>query len=122
MWRLFFIAATLFNIAAGLPLLAAPDAMLQSLNMPVPDDLLYHRFTGLLILAFGGFYAALAYDQQRFGPLLWLGAIGKTGVILLMGEAYVSGRVPFQAFAVSLGDLLFVIGFLAFLTLPRKTS
>ena len=122
MWRIFFIAATLFNIAAGLPLLAAPDAMAQSLNMPVPDDLLYHRFTGLLILAFGGFYAAMAYDQQRFGPLLWLGAAGKAGVILLMGEAYVSGRVPFAAFAVSLGDVLFVVGFLAFLVLPRKPA
>ena len=122
MWRLFFIAASLFNITAGLPLLTAPDAMLLSLNMPVPDDLLYHRFTGLLILAFGGFYAAMAYDQQRFGPLLWLGAAGKAGVILLMGEAYVSGRVPFAAFAVSLGDLLFVIGFLAFLLLPRKAA
>ncbi len=122
MWRIFFIVATLFNIAAGLPLLAAPDAMAQSLNMPVPDDLLYHRFTGLLILAFGGFYAAVAYDQQRFGPLLWLGAIGKAGVILLMGEAYVSGRVPFAAFAVSLGDVLFVVGFLAFLVLPRKPA
>ena len=122
MWRIFFIVATLFNIAAGLPLLAAPDAMAQSLNMPVPDDLLYHRFTGLLILAFGGFYAAMAYDQERFGPLLWLGAAGKAGVILLMGEAYVSGRVPFAAFAVSLGDVLFVIGFLAFLVLPRKPA
>jgi len=122
MWRIFFIAATLFNIAAGLPLLAAPDAMAQSLNMPVPDDLLYHRFTGLLILAFGGFYAAMAYDQERFGPLLWLGAAGKAGVILLMGEAYVSGRVPFAAFAVSLGDVLFVVGFLAFLVLPRKPA
>ena len=122
MWRIFFIVATLFNIAAGLPLLAAPDAMAQSLNMPVPDDLLYHRFTGLLILAFGGFYAAMAYDQQRFGPLLWLGAAGKAGVILLMGEAYVSGRVPFAAFAVSLGDVLFVVGFLAFLVLPRKPA
>jgi hypothetical protein len=90
--------------------------------MPVPDDLLYHRFTGLLILAFGGFYAAVAYDQQRFGPLVWLGAIGKAGVILLMGDAYVSGRVPFAAFAVSLGDLLFVVGFLAFLVLPRKAA
>ena len=122
MWHIFFIAATLFNIAAGLPLLAAPDAMAQSLNMPVPDDLLYHRFTGLLILAFGGFYAAMAYDQERFGPLLWLGAAGKAGVILLMGEAYVSGRVPFAAFAVSLGDVLFVVGFLAFLVLPRKPA
>ena len=122
MWRIFFIVATLFNIAAGLPLLAAPDAMAQSLNMPVPDDLLYHRFTGLLILAFGGFYAAMAYDQERFGPLLWLGAAGKAGVILLMGEAYVSGRVPFAAFAVSLGDVLFVVGFLAFLVLPRKPA
>lgn len=122
MWRFFFIAATLFNIAAGLPLLAAPDAMLLSLNMPVPDDLLYHRFTGLLILAFGGLYAAVSYDQTRYGPLVWLGAIGKAGVILLMGDAYLSGRVPFQAFAVSLGDLLFVLGFLAFLLLPRKNS
>jgi hypothetical protein len=30
--------------------------------------------------------------------------------------------VPFPAFAVSLGDLLFVVGFLVFLLVPRKAA
>lgn len=122
MWRAFFVVAALYNVVAGLPLLVAPDAMLQALNAPVPDDLLYHRFTGLLVLVFGGFYAAVAHDQDRFGPLVWLGVVGKAGVILLMAEAFMAGRVPFDGFAIALGDLLFVFGFLTFLLRTKKTA
>ena len=118
-WRLFFIAAALYNLAAGLPLLVAPDVMLAQLGGAVPDDLLYHRVAGLLILCFGALYAMVARDPARFGPMVWLGVVGKTGVILLVAEAYLAGRVPFSGFAVALGDLVFVMGFVGFLVRGR---
>lgn len=115
MWRTFFVAAAVFNFAAGLPLLLAPDVMLSTLGMAVPDDLLFHRMTGLLVVCFGVVYYFVSQDLARYRPLVWLGVVGKGGVVLLFGQAFAAGLVPAQAFAVAVGDLLFVVGFLVFL-------
>lgn len=114
-WRLFFWVALVFNLLAGSPLLFAPDLMLRSFGTDVPPDLLFHRFTGLLVVCFGALYALVALDPVRFRPLVWVGIVGKAGVVALFTEAYVSGRVPFSQYAISLGDVAFVVGFVAFL-------
>lgn len=114
-WRLFFWIATVFNLLAGLPLLLAPNIMLTALGSDAPADFLFHRFTGLLVVCFGGLYALVAQDAVRFRPLVWLGIAGKAGVVALFTEAYLSGRVPFSLYAISLGDVAFVVGFVAFL-------
>lgn len=114
-WRLFFWVALVFNLLAGLPLLLAPNLMLSSLGTGIPVDLLFHRFTGLLVVCFGGLYALVAQDAVRFRPLVWLGIFGKAGVVALFTEAFLNGRVPFSLYAISLGDVAFVVGFVAFL-------
>jgi hypothetical protein len=118
-WRLFFWVAMAFNFVAGLPLLIAPAEMQASLGVAAPDDLLFHRFTGLLVVCFGVVYAFVAQDLMRYRPLVWLGVVGKAGVVALFTEAWLAGRVPFQAYAISLGDLAFVVGFLVFLLTSR---
>lgn len=120
-WRVFFIVAALFNFAAGLPLLLVPELMLANLNIPVPVDLLFHRMTGLLVVVFGLLYAFVAVDQVRYRALVWLGVVGKTGVVVLFAQAFLAGSIPLPAFAVSLGDLAFTLGFLVFL-LRAKTA
>jgi hypothetical protein len=121
-WRLFFWVATVFNLLAGLPLLLAPDVMMMSLDVDVPADLLFHRFTGLLVVCFGALYALVAQDAVRFRPLVWLGIVGKVGVVALFTEAYVNGLVPFSLYAISLGDVAFVAGFIAFLMTTRRRT
>ena len=121
-WRLFFWVATVFNLLAGLPLLLAPDVMMTSLDVDVPADLLFHRFTGLLVVCFGALYALVAQDAVRFRPLVWLGIVGKAGVVALFTEAYVNGLVPFSLYAISLGDVAFVAGFIAFLMMTRRRT
>jgi hypothetical protein len=121
-WRLFFWVAMAFNFAAGLPLLIAPAEMQASLGVAAPDDLLFHRFTGLLVVCFGVVYAFIAQDLMRYRPLVWLGVIGKSGVVALFTEAWMAGRVPFQSYAISLGDAAFVVGFLVFLLSTGKKA
>jgi hypothetical protein len=121
-WRLFFWAAAIFNFLAGFPLLIAPGEMQASLGVAVPDDLMFHRMTGLLVVCFGVVYAFVAQDLMRYRPLVWLGVVGKAGVVVLFTEAWMSGRVPFQAYAISLGDALFVVGFLIFLAATAKKA
>lgn len=115
MWRTFFIAAAVFNFAAGLPLLLAPEVMLSTLGVAVPGDLLFHRMTGLLVVCLGVVYYFVSQDLARYRPLVWLGVAGKGGVVLLFTQAFAAGLLPAQAFAVAVGDLLFVVGFLVFL-------
>jgi energy-converting hydrogenase Eha subunit G len=121
-WRIFFRVAAAFNFAAGLPLLMAPAAILVSVGQPVPEDLLFHRFTGLLVACFGLAYAMASRDLERNRAIVWTGVIGKSGVVLLFAQAWFQGAVPFAAFAVSLGDLGFVIGFLLFLLRRKRVA
>jgi uncharacterized protein YjeT (DUF2065 family) len=114
-WRLFFWVAAAFNVVVGLSLLLAPEALLSAFGQAVPSELLYHRFTGLLVLCFGAVYAFVASDLMRYRPLVWLGVAGKLGVVALFTEAYLAQRVPFSAYAVSLGDLAFAALFVVFL-------
>lgn len=114
MWRTFFVVAAVFNFAAGLPLLLAPDVMLSTLGVAVPDDLLFHRLTGLLVVCFGVAYYLISQDLARYQPLVWLGIAGKAGVFVLFGQAFAAGLVPMPPFALAIGDLLFAVGFLVF--------
>lgn len=113
-WQIFFVVAAVFNFAAGLPLLFAPEVMLSTLGVAAPADLLFHRMTGLLIACFGVIYWFISQDLARYRPLVWLGVGGKAGVVVLFGQAFVAGLVPIPAFAVALGDLMFGVGFLVF--------
>ena len=121
-WRAFFAVAAAFNFAAGLPLLFVPAEMVGTLGIAVADDLMFHRLTGLLVACFGGVYALIASDPTHYRPMVWLGVIGKAGVVLLFTEAWLAGRIPFAAYAISLGDLAFAVGFLAFLLTAGKKA
>lgn len=121
-WRTFFIAAAIFNFMAGLPLLLAPDTMAVTLDMPPPADLLFPRLAGILITCFGGVYWFIANDLERYRPLVWLGVAGKGAVVALFALALMQGTAPFKAFALSLVDLAFGIGFLIFVLSPAKKA
>lgn len=111
MWSRFFVA--------GGPLVLAPDRMFVTLGMVAPDDWVFPRLAGLLVVCFGGVYLFVAHDPPRYRPLVWLGVAGKGGVVVLFTLAWLGGHVPFAAFALSFGDLAFGLGFLAFLLRNR---
>ena len=121
-WRVFFMVAAAFNFVVGAPLLIAPGAMAAILGLPVPDDVLFHRFTGLLVICFGIAYSFVAQDPQRNRAIVWTGIVGKAGVVALYAQAWLQGAVPFQAFAVSFGDIAFIGGFVAFLITHREAK
>ena len=120
-WRVFFALAAGFNFVVALSFLLAPETILAALNVPVLGDLLFHRLTGFLVLCFGIGYAFAAHDPQRNRAIVWIGLIGKAGVVALFTQAWLSGTLPFTAFAVSFGDIIFAIGFAAFLITNRET-
>ncbi len=121
-WRLFFTVAAIFNFAAGLPLLIAPEAMASTLGIAIPADPLFHRMTGLLVVCFGVMYGFVARDLERYLPLVWLGVAGKGGVVALLTQAWVAGILPLPAYAVALGDLAFTAGFVLFLVSGKRAA
>ena len=115
-WHVLFAVAAAFNFLMGVPLLLVPTWMASAVGMMVPDDLLFHRIAGALIACFGGLYAFIANDPIRYRPLAALGAIGKATAVVVFTQAWLAGKVPSPAYALALGDLAFVVGFLTFLT------
>ena len=118
-WRRVFLVAALFNFAAGLPALLAPAWALNTFGMaPLPDHL-FVRATGLLVATYGIGYWLVSRRLTR-RDLVWLGVVGKLGVVALFTWAWRQGSLPTPAFAVGMGDLLFALLFLVFLaTSPR---
>jgi hypothetical protein len=119
-WRRVFLVAALFNFAAGVPALLAPAQALAAFGLPPLPDHLFVRATGLLVASYGVGYWLVS---RRLGlrEIVWLGVVGKLGVVVLFTWAWGQGSLPTRAFAVGMGDLLFAAVFLVFLaTNPRE--
>lgn len=92
--------AAAFNFGIGLPGLLRAGASLEG------------RVIALLVAAFGVLYAIAASDPPRYIPMLWVGVVGKIGVVALMGPAVARGQAPKFTGALLVGDALFVVLFL----------
>jgi hypothetical protein len=117
------LAGAAYDLAFAFPILLAPARLSGVIGLPMPDQEIYLRFTGVFLLGAAGFYllpvlhpgrylgnvvvaaalraagglflieAVIAYDQPR--PLLVLGALDLT----FAGVHYLS-LVPFSGFKV----------------------
>jgi len=121
-WKFIFAVAALFNFAVGLPMLAAPEAMLAGLGQTVPDDLLMTRLAALLIVVLGIGYGMVARDPVANRPILWLGVLGKAPIPLLVWLGGGAAALSSSSFILSLGDLAFAALFLLFLLTHRRPS
>ena len=118
-WKLVFALAALFNLAVGLPLLLAPEALLPILGQAVPDDLLMVRLAALLITVLGIGYGMAARDPLANRPILWLGVLGKAPIPLLVWLSGGAAVLSSSTFMLSLGDLVFAALFLLYLMTHR---
>jgi hypothetical protein len=57
------------------PLLLIPAFTLQLLKIPVPDDLIFVRTAGLLLLWITIFYIPVSFDLKKYRTYAWLSAI-----------------------------------------------
>lgn len=105
-WHVMLAAAALYNLLIG--------GVALALGAGVDG-----RITGLLVGCFGLVYALAAREPVRFAPMLWVGVIGKLGVIALMLPLVRAGAAALGTGLVLLGDGLFTVGFIAFLLLHR---
>jgi hypothetical protein len=109
-WRAMLALAALYNLAIGVVALHAPGASVDA------------RIIALLVGCFGLIYALAASDPLRFAPTLWVGVIGKLGVIALVLPQVRAGLAAPGTGLVLAGDALFTFGFVAFLLTRQKAS
>ena len=102
-WVWMLGAAAAYNLLVALPQLLASAT-------PSSD-----RIVSLLVSCFGLIYALVSWQPHRFAPMLWAGIIGKLGILVILGPDVLQGQAAPGAVPVLAGDLLFTLGFLAFL-------
>jgi hypothetical protein len=119
-WRILFVVAALFNFAAGLPPLLVPADAVANFGLPPSNNYLFVQLTGALVTVFGLGYLMVARDLSQRG-IVWMGAIGKALVVVLAVLYKMNGKMPDLAFALSVGDLIFVLAFLVFLLTKRRS-
>ncbi len=73
------------------------------------------RIAALLIGCFGLVYAMIARQPERLAQVLWVGVIGKLGVMGLVLPEVLAGRAAAGTGWVLAGDALFTLGFVVFL-------
>ena len=102
-WRAFFWLAAAYNLVIGLgAFLDASWASAEAIN-------------GVLIFCFGIIYALVARDSGRFAPTLIAGIVGKAMVVAMLGPPNWFGPGEAAIGVIVAGDLVFALGFVAFL-------
>lgn len=121
--RKLFTAAAIFNFAAGLSFLLAAQQVAQLIGMkPVPSDPLWLHFGAVLVLAFGWGYWRVAGDPVRNRPIIEMGILGKSLVVIAGYTDWLLGNVNWPFAALITGDLIFAALFWSYLRRTQVVS
>jgi len=114
--RLLFSIAAAFNFFAAMPFLVAPQQFARFIGMqPVPADLLFPHMVAALVLAFGWGYWRISRDPVANRPLIHLGIVGKSLLVLVVGFDWLSGNTNWPFALIVSGDAVFVALFADYL-------
>ena len=95
-----------YDLLFALSILAVPGPSSAVLRIPLPEDPVYFRLVGVLLLMMAGFYAAAARDPRAYAPVAAVAAGGRFLGFLAMALAWISGA-PAAFLLLAYGDLAF---------------
>ncbi len=114
--RLLFSIAAAFNLIAAMPFLVAPQQFARLIGMhPVPADVLFPHMVAALVLAFGWGYWRVARDPVAGRPIIHMGVVGKSLLVLVVGFDWLTGNTNWPFALIVGGDAVFVALFLDYL-------
>lgn len=114
--RILFSCAAVFNLLAGLPILLAMPWMAQLIGMqPVPNDPLLAHLSGVLVLAFGWGYWRISRDPLANRPIIHMGIVGKSLVVIVVFYDYAAGNTNFAFPLLVCADAVFAALFADYL-------
>lgn len=116
--RRLFTCAAIFNLSVvfGLLFLLPWLQPLLSLEVASGSNLALRDLGLALIATFGLAYLCVAHNPQRFRPYISLGILGKVLVVVTIYSHWLVGHIGWQLPALALGDVLFTLLFVDFLT------
>ena len=114
--RLLFSISAAFNFLAAMPFLVAPQQFARLIGMqPVPTDLVFPHLVAVLVLAFGWGYWRISRDPVANRPLIHLGIVGKSLVVLSVWLDWLAGNTNWPLALIVGGDAVFVVLFVDYL-------
>ena len=114
--RILFSIAAAFNFFAAMPFLVAPQQFARLIGMqPVPTDLAFPHLVAVLVLAFGWGYWRISRDPVANRPLIHLGIVGKSLVVLSVWLDWLAGNTNWPLALIVGGDAVFVVLFVDYL-------
>jgi hypothetical protein len=114
-WRVFFAIAAFFNMAVATAMLVAPVQMAHHLSIGGAGAPYVAAILGVLIGGFGIGYAIVSSSPSRNRAIVWIGLTGKIGVAAMALAMFAAAIIPFNYFALGMGDLVFAVMFGLFL-------
>jgi hypothetical protein len=120
---LFFIAA-LWNLVLGFIFLVFFSQLMNLFGMPTsPQELTaFHQMAILLAMVYGIGYYMVSRELYSHNGIVILGIIGKLAVFFLFLYHVLFSGLHFLIFLVGVGDLIFSLLFLKFLTFSRRIT
>jgi hypothetical protein len=122
-YRTFFLVAAVYDGILGVLFFVFYAAIYRLFSIPLPENLTYLQMISAFVFVQGVGYWYVSRDLVRNVALVKVGAIYKAVYILVSLAALVNGQLPHTIFAwFAAFDVLFLFGFLRFLTLARPTA
>ena len=110
--RRLFIPAALFNLFAGLPMLASTRPVAELLGLEVtPTSTLFMQVTMGVVVVFAWAYWMIARDPVRYRPYIVLGLLLKIMVVAVIFAHWLAGNIAWPLPALASGDILFALLF-----------
>ena len=112
-----------YDLTAGVVLLAATDRMASWFGVPVPDPVIFAKLNGLFLIAVGLGYLQPLFRPEAHRAYLWVfGVLLKgAGAVVFLADHYLNGSpASFLLFAVSDGTL--AVATLAALVVARRST
>ena len=114
--RILFTAAAAFNFIAGTAFLVAMPQLAKLIGMyPLPSDPLFAHFGAVLAISFGWGYWLIARDPVVNRPIIQVGIVGKSLVVLSVFFDWMSGNTNWPFALLVSGDVVFALLFLDYL-------
>lgn len=124
-WQALFVAAALFNLVIGVPIIVAPEwtyalAYVPPLSNGDSMTLRFWADFGYAVVIIGGGYFLVALDVTRNHGLVWVGVFAKLFDVVTLSSRFASGLARPLALVPALIDAVFVALFLLFLYRMRR--
>lgn len=115
-----FAVGAAWNFVIAISILVAPLISLRLLygREPGADDSLLamlNRDFAFCVLLLGVGYGIVAFDPSRNHGLIWIGILGKLGVVAMFGQRWLTGVATAWVLPAAAGDLVFAALFAWFL-------